>query len=101
MERIRWAQFSHVPQMPQARKWLTIQCDLQLADNTITAYGRGLEDYLHFCERLGIDPQTAERESIAKYVADLARRPSRRGRKVVTIDSGVGLSNATMQQRIT
>jgi integrase/recombinase XerD len=101
METIRWDLLPHVAQTPPARKWLTVQCDLRLADNTITAYGRGLEDYLLFCDRLGIDPQRANREHVAKYVHDLAHRPSRRGRTVVTLDSGAGLSNATMQQRIT
>lgn len=37
---------------------------------------------------------------MAAYVRDLTERPSSRGRNVVTIDSGVGLANATIQQRL-
>jgi integrase len=46
------------------------------------------------------DPLVAGRAEIAKYVRDLAVRPNRRGPNVVAIDSGVGLANATLQQRL-
>ena len=36
----------------------------------------------------------------ARYVRDLRERPSRRGVNVVALDSGVGLANATLQQRL-
>jgi integrase len=42
----------------------------------------------------------AGRAEIATYVRDLAVRPNRHGPNVVTIDSGVGLANATIQQRL-
>jgi integrase len=42
----------------------------------------------------------ATREHIAGYVRELSTRPSRRGANVVSIDSGSGLSNATIQQRL-
>jgi integrase/recombinase XerD len=38
---------------------------------------------------------------IAAYVRDLRERPGRRGANVVAIDSGAGLSNATLQLRAT
>jgi hypothetical protein len=34
------------------------------------------------------------------FVRELTSRPSRRGPNVVSIDSGAGLSNATIQQRL-
>ena len=46
-------------------------------------------------------PEAAGREHVAAYVRDLASRPHPRGSNVVVIDSGVGLANATLQQRLT
>ncbi|GAA2593413.1 hypothetical protein GCM10010411_28170 [Actinomadura fulvescens] len=40
------------------------------------------------------------RAHIAVFVRELTSRPSRRGANVVSIDSGAGLSNATIQQRL-
>lgn len=43
---------------------------------------------------------TATRGDIAAYVRDLAVRPSKRGPNVTAIDTGVGLANATLHQRL-
>jgi integrase/recombinase XerD len=85
---------------PEAIGWLQIQANLGLAPRTIEAYARGLTDYLAVCARDGIDPLRAGRAEIAKYVRDLTIRPNQRGPNVVAIDSGVGLANATIQQRL-
>lgn len=45
-------------------------------------------------------PVAANRAHIAVYVRELTERPSRRGVNVVSIDSGSGLANATIQQRL-
>lgn len=37
---------------------------------------------------------------MAAFVKEMASRPSRRGSNVVMLDSGVGLSNATLHQRL-
>lgn len=37
---------------------------------------------------------------MAAFVKELATRPSHRGSNVVRLDSEVGLSNATLQQRL-
>ena len=87
-------------QCPDAVTWLEVQANLGLAPRTLEAYTRGLADYLAVCEREAIDPLTAERAEIARYVRDLTQRPSRRGVNVVALDSGVGLANATLQQRL-
>jgi hypothetical protein len=63
-------------------------------------YGRGLAEYLRVCERDGIDPLTANRAQVAGFVRELTSRPSRRGFNVVVLDSGAGLANATLQQRL-
>jgi hypothetical protein len=52
------------------------------------------------CERDGVDPLAAGRAEVAAFVRDLAGRPSLRGVNVVSIDSGAGLANATLQQRL-
>jgi integrase/recombinase XerD len=52
------------------------------------------------CDRDGIEPLTADRSEIAHYVRDLRDRPNRRGGRIVVLDSGVGLANATLQQRL-
>lgn len=84
----------------RAWEWLQIWVDLGRAPRTIDAYARGLAEYLLVCEREGIDPVSATRAQIALFVRELRTRPSRRGPKVVVLDSGSGLANATLQQRL-
>jgi hypothetical protein len=84
----------------RAAEWLRIWTDLGRAPRTIDAYARGLAEYLLVCERDGIDPITAKRLHVAAFVKELATRPSRRGGNVVVLDSGAGLANATLQQRL-
>src|SRR5947199_9852376 len=52
------------------------------------------------CDRAGVDPVTAGKAHVAVYVRELTNRPSQRGANVVSIDSGAGLANATLQQRL-
>jgi len=61
-----------------ALTWLQIQANLGLAPRTIEAYARGLSDYLTVCDCESIDPLTAGRAEIARYVRDLVARPNRR-----------------------
>lgn len=84
----------------RAAEWLRIWTDLGRAPRTIDAYARGLAEYLLVCEREGVDPVAATRAQIASFVRELRTRPSRRGTNVVALDSGSGLANATLQQRL-
>lgn len=84
----------------RAAEWLRVWTDLGRAPRTIDAYARGLAEYLLICEREDVDPITAGRLHVAAFVEDLSTRPSRRGANVVALDSGVGLANATLQQRL-
>ncbi len=84
----------------QAAVWLQIWTDLGRAPRTIDAYARGLAEYLLMCEREDVDPVTANRAHVAVYVRELTSRPHHRGANVVAIDSGAGLANATIQQRL-
>ncbi len=96
-----WDSYPLLRESPQGRAWLTIQANLGLAPATVEAYGRALEDYFAFSARVGTCPLSAKRDHIALYVHDLTSRPNRRGSKILTLDSGAGLANATMQQRLT
>jgi site-specific recombinase XerD len=98
---IRWDHYPVVAKNAVAKRWLEIQLLLGLATNTIDAYGRALQDFLAYCEKAGLQPAQATRDQIAQYVGDLRRRPNPRGTKILSLDSGVGLSNATLQQRVT
>ena len=84
----------------QALTWLQVWADLGRAPRTIDAYGRGLSEFLLTCERQGVDPVMASRADVAVFVRELTSRPSLRGMNVVAIDSGAGLANATIQQRL-
>jgi len=84
----------------RAMEWLQIWTDLGRAPRTMDAYSRGLAEYLQVCEREGIDPLAATRAQVALFVRELTSRPSRRGTNVVALDSGSGLANATLQQRL-
>ena len=84
----------------RAAEWLRVWADLGRAPRTIDAYARGLAEYLLVCERDGTDALTASRAQVAAFVRDLASRPGALGANVVSIDSGAGLANATLQQRL-
>lgn len=84
----------------RAVEWLRIWADLGRAPRTIDAYARGLAEFLLVCEREDVDPVAANRAQIALFVRELRTRPSRRGPNVVALDSGSGLANATLQQRL-
>jgi integrase/recombinase XerD len=101
MTEIRWEQYPLVARYELARNWLQRQAHLQLAPNTVDAYGRCLNDYLSFCARHNTQPEAVTRDLVAQYVQDLASRPNPKGANILSFESGRGLSNSTMQQRIT
>ena len=101
MSEIGWERYPLLAQSPHGHVWLTIQMHLGLAQNTIDAYGRALEDYLRFSTREGFCPEIATREHIARYVHDLRCRPHPRATTRPALDPGRGLANATLQQKLT
>src|SRR5260370_41779772 len=101
MDAIRWELYPLVAMNVHGRHWLTMQSQLQLAPKTIDAYGRSLNDFLAFCQRLEVEPSTIAREQVALYVQDLAQRPNPKGAKGLSIERGRGLCNATMHPRMT
>jgi integrase/recombinase XerD len=100
MTDILWDRYPQVAVLPSAQAWLTIQRDLGLARATIDAYGRALQDYLTFCSDQRLAPEAVTRAHIAAYVGDLLSRPQPRGPNRVHLESGTGLANATIQQRL-
>jgi len=101
MTDVQWESYPLVAKHERTRRWLQIQAHLQLAPTTIDAYGRSLNDFLHFCTERGIQPEAVTREQIALYVQDLASRPNPKGARLLSLENGRGLSNSTMQLRIT
>jgi site-specific recombinase XerD len=97
----KWQRYLRVAKYPSARSWLEVEANLRRAENTVDAYGRGMEEYLTFCEGTGVEPEAATRADVAGFVNNLCSRPNAHGGNVKRIDSGAGLSNATMQQRLT
>jgi site-specific recombinase XerD len=101
MAEVHWERYPHTGRTHHARAWLQIQANLGLAPNTIDAYGRALEEYLELCIRSEIVAEAATKEHVSCYVHDLMTRPNPRGEKIAVLDSGVGLANATLHQRLT
>jgi site-specific recombinase XerD len=101
MAEIRWERYREVSGNELTRTWLSIEANLGLAQNTIDAYGRALEHYLRFSRAAHVEIRSAVREHIAAYIHDLASLRNPKRPNVVMIDSGVGLANATLQQRLT
>ncbi len=101
MSEIDWSRYPFIAENDLGRRWLQIQRDLGLAQNTVEAYGRGLEEYLRFVRDLRTDPTQAGREIIANYVRSLRTRPGAIRGNMISIDIRPLLSNATLQQRLT
>ncbi|HEC34961.1 MAG TPA: site-specific integrase [Anaerolineae bacterium] len=101
LDDIRWDRYPAVAEHADARRWIESQVLLGMASNTVDAYARAIQDFLLFCEQAGVLAAEAARDEIAQYVGDLRRRPSPHGANIVALDSGAGLSNATLQQRLT
>lgn len=95
-----WERYPLVAAEPRARSWLTFQAELGLAPNTLAAYGRALQDFLAFSARQEVEATTATRAHVVAYLHALRTRPNRRGAAVRVLDSGAGLANATLQQRL-
>ncbi len=98
---VRWDRYPAVAGHGMARRWIETQVLLGMAPNTVDAYARGVQDFLAFCEGARIRATEATRDQIAEYIGDLRRRPNPRAAKALLVDSQVGLSSATLQQRLT
>jgi len=95
--KIQWANYPLLADHEPGRRWLQFTANIGRAPNTIDAYGRAAEDHLRYCHREGFDPLTAKADAVAGWIGDLRARPNPRSAKVVHLDSGAGLANATIQ----
>ena len=100
-EQIAWNRYPLVAKDNLARQWVGAEVLMGLASNTVDAYARGVEDFLGFCEQAGVEPLGASKADLSRYVGDLRRRPGPQGDGMVLLESGAGLSTATMRQRMT
>jgi len=86
---IRWNLAPTADKNSWARNWLSFQSNRGLAPNTLEAYLRGIEIYFAFLAKQSVRVEDATRVEIGAYINSLlSQRPQ-------------GLSNATVQQRIT
>ena len=91
-----WHALSNICNDTHAYAWVSLQADLLRAPNTVVAYARGLDHYLGFCHRSGVDVTGAGRAQIAAYVRELAE-PSAKG----AFGPTTGLANASIRHRLT
>src|SRR5579859_3145738 len=100
MTEVQCSHFPLVAAYEHAHRWLQLTGHLGRAHNTLDAYGRAVDDHLRFCRAVGADPLTSRPDVIAAWIGDLHERPNSRAVNMLHLDSRVGLSNATIQQRI-
>lgn len=98
---IHWERYPAIVEHEVARGWIENQALLGMAGSTVDAYARAIQDFLLFCQQARVSAVEAKRSHIAEYVGDLRRRPSPHGANILALDSGAGLSTATLQQRLT
>src|ERR1700722_7902349 len=101
MSEIDWRRYPLASAGDLSRRWLQIQRDLGLAQNTVEAYGRGLEEYLGLISAKGLRPAEVGRESIAGYVRVLSSRSVAPRGRGISLGRKSTLSNATLQLRLT
>src|SRR5215218_11221700 len=63
-----WERWPALGAVPSALAWLSMRADLGLAHRSTDAYARGLSEYLAFCAAAAVDPLTAKREHVARFV---------------------------------
>ena len=95
MAGVLWSRYPFVSADPRSRSWLSLLDNLGRSPATVDAYGRGLDQYFRFCIALGVDAADA---TLGARVA-IRPSPSWRGGNPLWFDYGV--SNATLQQRLT
>jgi site-specific recombinase XerD len=100
MTLIIWDKFPLVAEHEHARRWLQFTANIGRAPNTVTAYGRAVEDHLRFCALTGADPLTLRADHVAAWMGDLRERPNPQAANLTHLDSGCGLANVTIQQYV-
>lgn len=89
-----WSRYPFASAEVLGRSWLTLLGNLGRSSATVDAYGRGLDQYLHFCRDLGVDAPSATLEHVSLFVCHL-------NGGIDNTPTKFRVSNATLQQRLT
>jgi integrase/recombinase XerD len=82
-----------------ARAWIALQSDLLRAPNTISSYARGLDHFLHFCQRSNSSPIDVGRGVIAAYIRELSGPTDDAAGEAKSLTTT--LANASIRHRLT
>jgi integrase/recombinase XerD len=85
----------------QAVLWLTFECNRGLAENTLHAYARGLEDFFGFCIQQEIKLLHVGLDDIGLYIQDLRQRQLPVHIQRASNKGNSGLTKSTINQRLT
>ena len=83
----------------EVEAWIKLQRDIGKAPNTVTAYARGISDFVKFCKRINVDLASARKDTIAAYINDLRVRPpgtGHAGRSELN-----SIANSSLRHRLT
>lgn len=81
--------------------WLTFECNRGLAENTLQAYARGLENFFRFCIQHKINLLHVGLDDIGVYINDLRHRQLPVHIERASSKGNSGLKNSTINQRLT
>lgn len=93
--------YPHIQQNHRAMSWLRFEQHRGLAENTIQTYTRGLEDFLCFCAEQQVMVIDVRLDLIGLYINEMKHRALPDNVRRPAHKQAVGLSQSTMQQRLT
>lgn len=96
-----FSRYPHIQAHEQAVAWLTFESNRGLAENTLQAYARGLEDFFRFCVTQGLEIMAVGRDAIGWYIHEMRQRPIPDNVRRSAYKRAYGLTNSTMSQRLT
>lgn len=96
-----FSRYPHVQTHEWAVAWLTFESNRGLAENTLQAYARGLEDFFKFCATQDIEIMAVGRDVIGLYINEMRQRPLPDNVRRAAYKRSYGLTNSTMSQRLT
>jgi integrase/recombinase XerD len=81
-ESVEWYRYPVLAENPHGKQWIKSEALLGLAPRTIDAYARGVNDFLAFCQRTGVDLLTHGIRNVYDFPSSSprARWPHRNGR---------------------
>ncbi len=101
MQPIKWEYYPRVTRTPIARAFVERLALRDKRPKTIDAYARNVDDLIRVFEGAGAPLIEATRADIDRYIADLRDRPRPKRACVAANAAGIGLTTATIRQRVT